>query len=139
MDEMTCRKVVEAFYAAITSKDADAVTTVVAEHFAADATLHLPASLPYGGRIEGARRLAKIFAHAASSTAAVGVQDLQVVALVGDGPRVAARLTFTWFPGDSRESFGSSAIELWTFDAGQVVSIEAFYQDTAALVGAASS
>ncbi|GAA4544074.1 nuclear transport factor 2 family protein [Pseudonocardia xishanensis] len=139
MTDTSCREVVDAFYAAIAGKDAEAVTSVVTEHFADDVVLDLPASLPYGGRIEGVRRLVKIFAHAAGSTAAVGVQDLQLASLLGDGPQVAAHLTFTWFPAGAGASFGSSVLELWTFDAGRVISIEAFYQDTAALVAVAPS
>lgn len=138
MIEETSGDAVTRFYAALAAKDPDAVRAFVAKYFADDVVLVLPGSLPYGGRVEGARRLAGMFAHVAAATPTEGVQNLRLVTAVDGGSQIAAHLTFDWAPADGGQPFASSVLELWTFDGGVVISIEAFYFDTAALVGVAS-
>jgi ketosteroid isomerase-like protein len=128
--------VARTFYEAVSAGEVDVIAAVVDEHFSADAAIEWPASLPYGGRVEGAHRLRKMFAAMAGSDVKVGPDALEVLSVTADGDRVAAELTFNWFPPGKTESVASGALELWTFEAAKVTGIRAYYWDTAALVAA---
>lgn len=128
--------VVERFYAAVNAGDADAVGAVVDDHFAEDAAVEWPPSLPYGGQVEGAHRLRKLFAGMAGSEAKIGPDAVKVLSITGDGDHVAAELAFDWYPPGKSRSVPSGALELWAFEGGKVRTIRAFYWDTAALTAA---
>lgn len=124
--------VVQAFYDAVAARDAGALTEIVTSSFRGDASIAWPEGLPYGGRIEGATRLARLFAGMASSPEPVGPEGLEVVSIVDGGEQVVAQLEFRWRAPGSDESIPSGALELWTFDQGLVSEIRAYYWDTAA-------
>jgi ketosteroid isomerase-like protein len=128
--------VVERFYAAVSAGDAAAIGAIIDEHFVDDASIEWPPSLPYGGRVEGARRLRKMFVAMAGSDVKVGPDSLAVISITTSGDTVAAELSFDWYPPGKADSVSSGALELWTFNADKVRAIRAFYWDTAALVAA---
>lgn len=131
----TNAELVGRFYRAVASRDGDAVTTLVAEHFAEDATLRLPGSLPYGGIVAGRRSLERVFRAAAQATGPVGPTALEVLDIVEGGDRCAVQLRFDWYaPGGGGVVSGTGAVELWTFAGGLVQDITAYYSDTAACV-----
>lgn len=124
--------VVRAFYQAVRDRDGAALEALVAASFDADAAVEWPAGLPYGGRVEGRDVLRKIFGGMAGAASPVGPDNLELASIIDGGSQVAAQLTFDWkFGGDS---IPSGALELWTFDAGLVTEIRAYYWDTAACV-----
>jgi ketosteroid isomerase-like protein len=128
---------IRSFYGAVAGRDGDAVAALVAGHFAENATLRLPGSLPYGGNVEGRRRLERVFRAAADATAPVGPTGLQVLDIVEGGDRCAVQLRFDWHaPSGGGVVPGTGAVELWTFDGGLVTDITAYYSDTAACVAA---
>jgi len=124
--------VVQTFYGAVAAKDATALSEIVKSSFHENASIAWPEGLPYGGRIEGASRLARLFAGMASSPEPVGPEGLEVISIVDGGDQVAAQLEFRWRAPGSTESIPSGALELWTFDQGLVSEIRAYYWDTAA-------
>jgi ketosteroid isomerase-like protein len=124
--------VVRAFYDGVVRRDAEAIADLVSRSFREDATVVWPEGLPYGGRVEGSRRLAKLFAGMAASPQPVGPDGLEVVCVVDGGDRVAAQLTFRWHAPGSAGWVRSGALELWTFVDGLVSEIRAYYWDTAA-------
>jgi len=123
---------VRAFYDAVAAKDAGALSEIVTGSFREDASITWPDGLPYGGRVEGASRLARLFAGMASSRVPVGPEGLEVISIVDGGAQVVAHLEFQWHAPGSTESIPSGALELWTFDRGLVSEIRAYYWDTAA-------
>jgi len=124
--------VVRAFYDAVAAGDPSALSEIVASSFREDAAIAWPEGLPYGGRVEGASRLSRLFAGMASSAVPVGPAGLEVVSIIDGGSQVAAQLEFRWHAPGSAESISSGALELWTFDQGLVSEIRAYYWDTAA-------
>lgn len=124
--------VVRAFYDAVDRRDGAAITDLVSHSFREDASVVWPEGLPYGGRVEGAQRLGKLFAGMATRPQPVGPDGLEVVSLVDGGTSVAAQLTFRWHAPGSLGWVRSGALELWTFDDGLVAEIRAYYWDTAA-------
>jgi len=125
--------VVRAFYDAVARRDATAIAELVSGSFREDAAIIWPEGLPYGGRVEGSRRLGKLFVGMAASPEPVGPDDLELVSVVDGGDQVAAQLTFTWHAPGSGGSAPSGALELWEFEEGLVSEIRAYYWDTAAL------
>lgn len=130
--------IVERFYAAVAGRDADALSALVDDHFVADASIEWPASLPYGGRVEGAAVLRKIFTGMAAAEKPVGPTDLRVGGVTADGASVVAELVFTFVPPTGGPSVDSGALERWSFDGEKVRTIRAYYWDTAALVAAST-
>ncbi|OMC33125.1 hypothetical protein A5742_14610 [Mycolicibacterium fortuitum] len=122
---------VNAFYTAINAKDAEALTTLVAERFAKNAAVEFPAGLPYGGRIEGAPQLAKVFAGMAGSPVPVGPHNIDITDVLEDGDQVAVRVAFDWSMPKGT-AIRSTAIELWRFTDGKVIEMSAYYWDTVA-------
>lgn len=123
-------EIVQRFYEAVGKNDADTLTGLVAEHFDSDARLVLPESLPYGGTHEGAKRLGKIFRGMASSPGAGGPGELALIDMIDDADKVVARLQFIWTAPGASDSIPHEALEMWTFAAGKVTEIRAFYWDT---------
>jgi ketosteroid isomerase-like protein len=115
----------------VARQDADALILLVESSFAADAVVIFPDGLPYGGRIEGARRFARLLAGLASGASSIGPQRLRLDGLIAEGDEVVARLTFDWH-ASNRVSTPSGALELWTFAEGKVTELKAYYWDTAA-------
>jgi ketosteroid isomerase-like protein len=126
--------IVREFYRAVASKDAAALEQLITGHFDADASVVFPESLPYGGTVRGAAKLARLFARMASAPAPVGAADLVLAGLADGGDRIAAQVEFAWYAPGSRVAVPSSALELWTFAGGRVREIRAYYWDTAALI-----
>jgi ketosteroid isomerase-like protein len=124
--------VVRDFYDAVARRDAGALADLTATHFRDDAAAVWPDGLPYGGRVVGARRLARLFAAMAWNPDPTGPEGLEVLSVVDGGDQVAAQLTFRWRAPGSAESIPSGALELWTFTDGLVSEIRAYYWDTAA-------
>jgi hypothetical protein len=125
---------VRAFYEAVAAKDGPAIQAIVETSFAPDAEMIWPSSLPYGGVVSGAARLARMFAAVAAAPAPVGAAELTIVDIVDGGDRVAARVDFDWYAPGSASAVRSSALELWIFDGGLVREVRAYYWDTAELL-----
>ena len=124
-------EIVQSFYAAIAGRDGQALQGLVAESFADDAAVVFPEGLPYGGRVEGAAKLAKLFAGLVSSPTPIGPQNLTITDIIDDGDRIVAHVEFEGY-SPTGGSIDSSALELWSFDGTKVVEMKAFYWDTAA-------
>jgi ketosteroid isomerase-like protein len=125
--------IVADFYAALSAADAEAVAATIDRHFAEDAAIEWPPSLPHGGRVQGRRKLRAIFTGIATSGAEAGATNLHLVATIGDGDRVAAELTFDWKHPGAATGVPNSALELWSFSGGLLQEIRAYYWDTAAI------
>ena len=125
-------EIVRDFYDAVVRRDAQDLVALVERSFRDDAAITWPDGLPYGGRVEGARRLGKLFAGMATSAAPVGPENLEVEAVIDGGDKVAAQLRFDWRAPGSADSIPSGALEVWTFECGLVSEIRAYYWDTAA-------
>lgn len=131
--EASNASVVREFYEALSARDAETVRRVVREHFAEDATFTWPPSLPYGGTVVGRAKLERMLGGAAASPALVGAQHLRLNDLIDDGGRIAAQVEFDWYaPNDAGELNDTGAVEIWTFAAGLVSNVKAYYWDTAA-------
>jgi len=88
---------VTAFYSAVSTADADAIGDLIDAHFADDAAIEWPPSLPHGGRITGARKLRGLFsATARPDSPTPGPANLVLVRAIGDSDEVVAWLTFDW-------------------------------------------
>lgn len=121
------RSIVTGFYDALAAGDVAGVVATVEENFADDAVLTRPESLPGGGATASAGRIARFMKGAASAGLPVqvgGVYD----APSGDGTNVFVDLTLDMGNGPIR------ALEWWTFVDGKVISLRAFYWDTAAML-----
>lgn len=129
---MSPAEIVRIFYAAVAARDSDALRAAVVDHFADDAVLEFPASLPYGGRLESARTLARAFVGMATAPVPVGPQNLELTDVVVDGDTVVARVTFDWFAAGVANGIPQSALEIWRFADGQVTDMAAYYWDSAA-------
>jgi ketosteroid isomerase-like protein len=124
------RQVVEAFYDAASRRDGEALVELISRSFHESAAVEWPAGLPYGGRVEGASTLRKVFAGLATPEPVLGPENLEVVAVVDGGGQVAAQVAFDWRANGA--TISSGALELWTFDEGLVTEVRAYYWDTAA-------
>ncbi|QTJ70712.1 nuclear transport factor 2 family protein (plasmid) [Rhodococcus sp. ZPP] len=130
--------IVQAFYEAINQRNVEALGALIDESFADYAAVEFPSSLPYGGRLEGAQTLRKVFTGMAAGKAAVGPRTVTVEDIVCNGARAVALLRFDWYPPRSDQPVPSGACEIWRFEDMKVVEIRAYYWDTAALVAAMS-
>lgn len=117
----TFRPVVENFYATLFAKDSDLVARIIDEHFAEDAFLHRPETLPGGGRFDGADAIRKFMVAAAAHGP---VDRFSVAGVIDGGDRIVVEIAFP----------GGCALEVWTIEDMKVTSIRAFYWDTAAMV-----
>jgi ketosteroid isomerase-like protein len=122
---------VESFYDALFKKDGEQVAALIDEHFAPDAVLWRPESLPGGGRTEGAERIKRFMVGATKlSGPPLDVADMKVVSITEGEGRVAVELAFPFAGIDA------GALELWTVADGQVTRVRAYYWDTAAMLKA---
>ena len=71
-------QIVADFYAALSDADPDAVAAAIDAHFAQDAAIEWPPSLPHGGRVEGSRRLRGLFTGIAKAGNKAGATNLSV-------------------------------------------------------------
>jgi ketosteroid isomerase-like protein len=132
--DMSNTAVIREFYRAVAEKDAAELEKLITGHFDVDASVVFPGSLPYGGTVCGAGKLARMLGRMASSPEPVGAADLVFTGLIDGGDRIAVQVEFAWYPPGSRIPVPSSALELWTFEDGRVREIRAYYWDTAALI-----
>src|ERR1700753_3669279 len=94
--------IVADFYTATSNSDADTVASTIDAHFAEDAAIEWPPSLPHGGRIETSRRLRGLFTGIAKAGNQAGTTNLTLVRTIGDDDHVVAWITFDWKnPGSS--------------------------------------
>ena len=126
--------VVRSFYEAINAKDATMLAAIAEGAFAPGISLVLPPSLPYGGTVEGATKLGKLFTRLVAAPVPVGAHKIRIVDLVDGADVVAAQLEFDWYAPGSTHGIASGALELWRFEDERVAEIRAYYWDTAALV-----
>ncbi|KAA1421907.1 nuclear transport factor 2 family protein [Nocardioides humilatus] len=124
------RQVVETFYEAAKNRDGEALVALIDTSFREDAAVEWPAGLPYGGRVEGAAVLRKVFAGLATPDPSFGPDGLNVLTVVEDGDHVAVQVSFAFRANGS--AIDSGALELWTFTDGLVAEVKAYYWDTAA-------
>lgn len=132
-NQLTPAGTVAALYSAISAGHADRVAELAAIAFADDIWVEMPASLPYGGRIQGARRLGRMFQSMAAEPGPLGPRNLRLDRVVDGGNCVAARISFDYVTG-SGMTIAGGAIEEWTFREDLAQEIRAYYADTAALV-----
>jgi hypothetical protein len=125
--------IVTDFYTAISTGDAETVASTIDAHFAEDAAIEWPPSLPHGGRVEGSRKLRAIFTAIAKPGAAAGATNLQLVRAIGEGDDVVAWITFDWKHPGSDVGTPNGALELWNFSEGELRDIRAYYWDTASI------
>ena len=120
---------VQGFYELLAQGRGDDVAAFVEANFAEDAVLSRPESLPGGGSLAGAARIAKMM-----RAAAAGVTGLSVRAVhsadAADSVQVFAEISLQLAGAET------TALEWWTFTGSQVSSMRAFYWDTAALLAA---
>ncbi|MFT4081012.1 MAG: nuclear transport factor 2 family protein [Nocardioides sp.] len=129
---MTPAQIVTDFYTALAARDPDRIRELADLGFAEGISAQLPASLPYGGEVSGQRRLSKMFQAMARGGAELGPRDLRLTSVIDGGETVAARMRFDYARPDG--VIASSAVEVWSFRDGRATRIEAYYDDTAALV-----
>ena len=106
------------------------VAAFVEANFADDAQVTRPESLPGGGSLTGATAIAKFMRAAASGVADLALQSVHA-SPSSDGVDVFAEVAL------SLGGTATSAVEWWTFVAGRVRSLRAYYWDTAAILAAA--
>lgn len=127
-DVPTVREFIASYYAALGDGRGDDVAAMTRERFAAGASLRRPESLPGGGTIEGADRIARFMQRAAGAVADLTVRSINADT-EGDSIDVFVELEL---------SLGSPtrAIEHWVVRPDGVASVTAFYWDTAATLAA---
>ena len=133
MSQRPNAQIVADFYAALGGADVDAVAAAIDAHFAEDAAIEWPPSLPHGGRIESSRRLRGLFTGIAKAGNQAGATNLTLVRTIGDGDHVVAWITFDWKNPGSEVTVPNSALEVWSFSGDKVQEIRAFYWDGAAI------
>jgi ketosteroid isomerase-like protein len=120
---------VREFYDLLVQGRGDDVAKFVEAHFAEDATLSRPESLPGGGSLTGARGIGKFMRAAASGVAGLSLQSVHESSST-DEVNVFAQVVLD-LGGAATE-----AIEWWTFAGEKVTSLRAYYWDTAAIIAA---
>jgi hypothetical protein len=123
------RSVVERYYSLIDASNVEGVDAFVVDTFSADSSVSRPESLRGGGRLAGLERVRRFSRSAAAHSGGPGAMRVGAVfeRLTENGMDLVVELQFRI--GD----VWSRALEWWTFEEGLVVSIQAFYWDTAAL------
>lgn len=128
---MNALDIVREFYSRVIDKDLDGINEVIDAYFAEDAIVRIPQSLYYGGEYCGRAALKKLFSGLAHPKSAVKADSMQVERMCGDEKLVAAMLSLEW-RGRSGTKLVTKNTEWFTFNAGRIVEIWAFYEDTAA-------
>jgi hypothetical protein len=121
---------VKTFYDMVAAGRGDDVAALVEKGFAPDASLSRPESLPGGGLVSGANRIAKFMRLAAPAVSGLQLRSVHVCQ-AAEEINVFAELQLAL--GDTT----TTALEWWTIRAAQVTSLKAFYWDTAAIIAAA--
>ena len=87
------RPAIEGFYRALFARDTERIGQMVDEHFAPDAVLHRPESLPGGGRTEGAGRIKRFMVGAATMQGGpLDVSEMKIARVIeGGGDEVAVQ------------------------------------------------
>jgi ketosteroid isomerase-like protein len=132
IDKQGPASLVTGFYQALARGDADAAARLVSDHFASDAEVIRPGSLPGGGTIRGVPAIVAFVGAAAASGAAIDL-DRVLVSTADEQTDVIAALSL---------NLGRTAmpvLERWTFAGDRVSRLQAFYFDTAAMVAAAKT
>lgn len=125
--------IVADFYHALATGDTDAIGAAAHAHFAEDASIEWPPSLPHGGRVQGARKLRAIFSASANPEAPAGAKNLELIRVIGTGDDVVAWIKFDWQQPGATVGVPNQALELWRFTDGKVTAIQAFYWDSDAV------
>jgi len=133
MSQPTNAQIVGDFYAALSAGEPETIAAAIDAHFADDAAIEWPPSLPHGGRVEGSRRLRGLFTGIAKAGNQAGATNLKLVRTIGEGDHVVAWITFEWKNPGSDDAAPNSALEVWSFAGGVVQEIRAFYWDSAAI------
>jgi ketosteroid isomerase-like protein len=120
---------VREFYDLLAQGRGDDIALFVEANFADTATLSRPESLPGGGSLAGAPGIAKFMRAAASGVAGLTVQSVHQ-SDSSDEVNVFAEVAL------DLGGTATTAVEWWTFTAGRVTSLRAFYWDTAAILAA---
>jgi hypothetical protein len=123
---------VREFYDLLVQGRGDDVFGFVEANFAEDATLSRPESLPGGGSLTGARRIAKFMRAAASGVAGLTLRSVHQSPSSNE-INVFAEVALTL------GGTATTAIEWWTFTSAGVTSLRAYYWDTAAILAAANT
>jgi hypothetical protein len=121
---------VREFYDLLAGGRGDDVATFVEANFAEDATLSRPESLPGGGSFTGAKGIAKFMRAAASGVAGLSLRSVHR-SPSPDGVSVFAEVAL------DLGGVATTAVEWWTFTGDKVISLRAYYWDTAAILAAA--
>lgn len=122
---------VREFYELLAQGRGDDILAFVEANFAADAVLRRPESLPGGGMLAGAARIAKMMRAAAAGVAGLHVSSVHY-SESADGVQVFADVTL------ELAGIETTALEWWTFTGSQVSSLRAYYWDTAAILASAT-
>ncbi|MUL65857.1 hypothetical protein BOO86_15385 [Mycobacterium sp. CBMA 234] len=122
---------VREFYELLVQGRGDDVAAFVEANFAEDAVLRRPESLPGGGALVGASRIAKMMRAAAAGVSGMNLRSIHC-AESADGVQVFADIAL--------ELAGTAvaALEWWTFTGSKVASLQAYYWDTAAILASAT-
>jgi hypothetical protein len=133
VEKSDMRLIVESSYDALRARDGQLVGEVVDEHFAPDAALHRPESLPGGGVTGGADKIKRFMVAAATMDGPLDISKLEVHQILEhageDGEHVLADVRFP-VPGGT-----VNALEWWILRDLKVAEIRAYYWDTAAMLG----
>jgi ketosteroid isomerase-like protein len=127
------RLMVDQFYDALRARDPDAVASAIDEHFAPDARLVRPESLPGGGELAGAKKIKRLMvAVAGADSGPFDPATMRIERVLeethGDVDFVVVELSFPWAGTPTR------ALECWTVRDLKVIEIRAFYWDTAMML-----
>jgi len=131
------RLMVEQFYGAVAARDPEAVGSAIDEHFAEDARLVRPESLPGGGELVGVAKVKHLMGAVAGARggpldpAAMRIERV-LEDTHGELDHVVVELSFPWAGTPTR------ALECWTVRDLKVIEIRAFYWDTAMMLSARS-
>lgn len=119
------RTVASRFYRAMSSGDTADLSALIDSSFADEVTLSRPESLPGGGNLVGRDRVTRFVTRAAGRAPLHVKQMMESAAGTDVFAHVEVRIG----------AEPVTALEWWTSDGTAVLSVRAFYWDTAAIVG----
>jgi len=118
---------VREFYELLVQGRGDDVAAFVEANFTDGAVLRRPESLPGGGVLGGATRIAKMMRAAAAGVSGLNLRSVHY-SQSADGVHVFADVTLELAGNET------TALEWWTFTGSRVSSLQAYYWDTAAIL-----
>lgn len=120
-------QIVKAIYSALTCGDLAAATALLDS----DVECHQTASLPFGGRYQGAAGFTELYARILPAL----VHDVQwhVVRCMADGDYVFALVRLTGRERRTNRPLEVSITDLWRIRNGKAFEVHSFYRDTAPL------